>query len=47
MKHILTYLQYAIDCYKPISGQIMVTSTVVKNTFGVSFSLHKTTSVLT
>lgn len=28
--------QYAIDSYKPVSGQIMVTSTVVKNTFGVS-----------
>jgi hypothetical protein len=28
--------QYAIDCYKPIAGQIVVTSAVVKNTFGVS-----------
>ncbi len=28
--------QYAIDSYKPIAGQIMVISTVCKNTFGVS-----------
>ena len=32
--------QYAIDCYKPVSGQILVTSTVVKNTFGVSSPEH-------
>lgn len=30
-----TLQQYAIDCYKPIAGQIMVTATVTKNTFGV------------
>lgn len=28
-------ITYAIDCYKPIAGQIMVISTVCKNTFGV------------
>ncbi|EON65741.1 hypothetical protein W97_04980 [Coniosporium apollinis CBS 100218] len=27
-------ITYAIDCYKPIAGQIMVTATVTKNTFG-------------
>lgn len=29
------YEQYAIDCYKHIPGQIMVSATIVKNTFGV------------
>lgn len=28
-------ITYAIDCYKPISGEIMATATVCKNTFGV------------
>lgn len=28
-------ITYAIDCYKPIAGQIMAISTVCKNTFGV------------
>lgn len=27
-------LQYAVDCYKHIPGQIMITATVAKNTFG-------------
>jgi Major Facilitator Superfamily len=27
-------ITYAIDCYKPVAGQIMVIATVVKNTFG-------------
>ncbi|KAK5203328.1 hypothetical protein LTR41_010971 [Exophiala xenobiotica] len=27
-------VSYAVDCYKPVAGQIMVTVTVVKNTFG-------------
>lgn len=32
---------YAIDCYRPISGEIMAIATVCKNTFGVSsFNLH-------
>lgn len=26
--------QYAVDCYKPVAGQIMVVSTVIKNTMG-------------
>ena len=26
--------KYAVDCYKPVAGQIMVVSTVIKNTFG-------------
>lgn len=30
-------ITYAIDCYTPVAGQIMVISTVCKNTFGVSF----------
>lgn len=29
-------ITYAIDCYKPISGEIMAIATVCKNTFGVS-----------
>jgi hypothetical protein len=29
-------ISYAIDCYTPVAGQIMVISTVCKNTFGVS-----------
>jgi len=29
-------ITYAIDCYTPVAGQIMVISTVCKNTFGVS-----------
>lgn len=33
-------ITYAIDCYKPISGQIMVTSTVVKNTFGFGMTYY-------
>jgi hypothetical protein len=33
-------ITYAIDCYKPIAGQIMVISTVCKNTFGVSSLTH-------
>lgn len=28
-------ITYAIDCYKPISGEIMAIATVCKNTFGV------------
>ncbi|KAH8884984.1 serine/threonine kinase 16 [Thozetella sp. PMI_491] len=31
---------YAIDCYKPIAGQIMVISTVCKNTFGFGMSYY-------
>lgn len=30
-------ITYAIDCYTPVAGQIMVIATVCKNTFGVSF----------
>ncbi|KAJ4518965.1 hypothetical protein HRR78_001055 [Exophiala dermatitidis] len=33
-------ITYAIDCYKPISGQIMVTSTVAKNTFGFGMTYY-------
>lgn len=29
-------ITYAIDCYKPVTGEIMVIATVCKNTFGVS-----------
>jgi hypothetical protein len=29
-------ITYAIDCYRPISGEIMAIATVCKNTFGVS-----------
>jgi hypothetical protein len=29
---------YAIDCYKPISGEILVVCTVFKNTFGFSMA---------
>lgn len=28
--------KYAIDCYEHVAGQIMVVSTVCRNTFGVS-----------
>ncbi|KAH6673419.1 major facilitator superfamily domain-containing protein [Halenospora varia] len=31
---------YAIDCYKPIAGQIMVISTVCKNTFGFGMTYY-------
>jgi len=31
-------IAYAIDCYKPISGEIMVVATVVKNTCGFGMS---------
>lgn len=31
-------ITYAIDCYKPISGEIMVVGTVIKNTAGFSFA---------
>jgi hypothetical protein len=31
-------ITYAIDCYEPVTGEIMVIATVVKNTFGVSFA---------
>ena len=31
-------IAYAVDCYKPISGEILVISTVVKNTFGFGMS---------
>ena len=32
-------IAYAVDCYKPISGEIMVVATVLKNTqgFGMSY----------
>ena len=39
LETLLIILQYAVDCYKHIPGQIMVTGTVVKNTFGVSSAL--------
>jgi MFS family permease len=29
---------YAVDCYKPVSGQIMTTCTVFKNTFGFAMT---------
>jgi hypothetical protein len=29
-------ITYAIDCYRPIAGEIMAIATVCKNTFGVS-----------
>ncbi|KAE8133529.1 major facilitator superfamily domain-containing protein [Aspergillus pseudotamarii] len=29
---------YAVDCYKPMSGEIMVVATVIKNTIGFSMS---------
>jgi hypothetical protein len=31
-------IAYAVDCYKPISGEIMVVATVLKNTCGFSLS---------
>lgn len=31
-------IAYAVDCYKPISGEIMVVATVIKNTCGFSIS---------
>lgn len=31
-------ITYAIDSYKPVTGEIMVIATVCKNTFGVSLS---------
>ncbi|OZJ04080.1 hypothetical protein BZG36_03380, partial [Bifiguratus adelaidae] len=31
---------YAVDCYKPVAGQIMVISTVVKNTFGFGMTYY-------
>jgi MFS family permease len=31
-------IAYAVDCYKPISGEIMVVATVFKNLLGFSFS---------
>jgi hypothetical protein len=30
-------ITYAIDCYKPATGEIMVIATVCKNTFGVGY----------
>ncbi|KAI5459543.1 major facilitator superfamily domain-containing protein [Mariannaea sp. PMI_226] len=33
-------ITYAIDCYKPIAGEIMVISTVCKNTFGFGMSYY-------
>ena len=34
-------ITYVIDCYKPISGEIMAIATVCKNTFGVrGISVH-------
>ncbi len=34
---------YAVDCYKPISGEILVSITIIKNTwgFGLSFWVYK------
>jgi hypothetical protein len=31
-------IAYAVDCYKPISGEIMVVATVIKNTCGFGMS---------
>lgn len=31
-------IAYAVDCYKPVSGEIMVVATVIKNTVGFSMS---------
>lgn len=31
-------IAYAVDCYKPISGEIMVVATICKNIIGFSFS---------
>lgn len=31
-------IAYAVDCYKPISGEIMVVATVLKNVLGFSLS---------
>ncbi|KAE8382374.1 major facilitator superfamily domain-containing protein [Aspergillus bertholletiae] len=31
-------IAYAVDCYKPISGEIMVVATVIKNTCGFAMS---------
>jgi hypothetical protein len=33
-------ITYAIDCYKPIAGQIMVIATVCKNTFGFGMTYY-------
>lgn len=37
-------ITYAIDCYKPVTGEIMVIATVCKNTFGVSNALSASLS---
>ncbi|GAM87947.1 hypothetical protein ANO11243_059750 [Dothideomycetidae sp. 11243] len=31
-------IAYAVDCYKPVSGEIMVVGTIIKNCTGFSFS---------
>ncbi|CAK7224176.1 hypothetical protein SCUCBS95973_005431 [Sporothrix curviconia] len=33
-------ITYAVDCYKPVAGQIMVIATVVKNTFGFGMGYY-------
>ncbi|CAK7219655.1 hypothetical protein SBRCBS47491_003920 [Sporothrix bragantina] len=35
-------ITYAVDCYKPVAGQIMVIATVVKNTFGFGMGYYVT-----
>ncbi|EKD18685.1 dihydropyrimidinase [Drepanopeziza brunnea f. sp. 'multigermtubi' MB_m1] len=34
-------ISYALDCYKKLSGQITVSATVIKNTFGASLSFDR------
>ena len=33
-------ITYAIDCYKPVTGEIMVIMTVCKNTFGFGMTYY-------
>ncbi|OBT81140.1 hypothetical protein VE02_10348 [Pseudogymnoascus sp. 03VT05] len=40
-------ITYAIDCYKPIAGQIMAISTVCKNTFGFGMTYYYNDWVVT
>ncbi|KAH6880728.1 serine/threonine kinase 16 [Thelonectria olida] len=35
-------ITYAVDCYKPVSGQIMVIATVLKNSFGFGMGYYVT-----
>jgi hypothetical protein len=34
------FSQYAVDCYRHIPGQIMISATIVKNTFGFAMIFY-------